>query len=141
MNKDIRDAKWARHQLGNAIRRGRIKRPARCEKCGEEDVPLKDGRTSIQAHHHKGYDHPLDVQWLCVMCHRHITPHPYGESCGSAKATWGLVTEIRARYDAGERYYQIAREVGLDPTAVHRIVTHRSWPESKRPSAKEKRYA
>lgn len=34
----------------------------------------------------------------------------------------------------GERYYRIASDLNLAPTTVHRIVTHRSWPESARPA-------
>lgn len=45
---------------GNAIRDGKlIKQP--CEICGRED--------SVHAHH-CDYNKPLDVMWLCPICHR-----------------------------------------------------------------------
>lgn len=54
----------ARRQVAQAVKTGRLVRPPTCQRCGAEDVPLKDGRTSIQAHHHNGYENALDVEWL-----------------------------------------------------------------------------
>ena len=55
--------------LNCAIRRGDITRPTVCDACKRKCVP--DG------HHHRGYDHPLKVIWLCKFCHRAIhRPHP-----------------------------------------------------------------
>lgn len=49
----------ARCAVSNAIRDGRlVKRP--CAGCGSNEV---------QAHHHD-YSKPLDVEWLCFVCHR-----------------------------------------------------------------------
>lgn len=48
----------ARHQLGYAVRVGKIKRLP-CEVCGEK---LTQG-------HHTDYSKPLDVQWLCAKHH------------------------------------------------------------------------
>lgn len=50
----------ARRRLRGAVARGNIKKPSKCEKCGWE------GR--IQAHH-EDYSKPLEVQWLCPICH------------------------------------------------------------------------
>lgn len=47
------------NMVSNAIRDGRLERLP-CEGCGA--VPA-------QAHHHD-YSKPLDVKWLCFVCHR-----------------------------------------------------------------------
>lgn len=57
---------------GRALRNGVLVRPDTCECCGEKPEPGKSGYTRIQGHHHKGYDYPLEVQWLCVSCHRKV---------------------------------------------------------------------
>ena len=127
-------ATWARHKVGDAIRTGKLTRPACCSNCGAPDWPMKDGRSSIQAHHHMGYDKPLEVEWLCVLCHNKITPQPWGEAAGAAKLNWELVDEIRARYRNGESCPSMAHQLGMSHSAVHRIVTHRTWREHTRPA-------
>ncbi len=49
----------ARHAVAYAIRTGRLKKQP-CVKCG--------GSFRIHAHHHD-YSKPLDVTWLCSLCH------------------------------------------------------------------------
>ena len=51
----------AHYTLTNAVRDGRIIRPATCQECGTPCVP--DG-------HHADYEKPLDIEWLCLSCHR-----------------------------------------------------------------------
>ena len=46
--------------LGNRIRDGYIVKPDTCQDCGA-------GGT-IHGHHHD-YAKPLDVEWLCPLCH------------------------------------------------------------------------
>ncbi len=36
---------------------------------------MKDGRVSIQGHHHLGHENKLAVEWLCVKCHMQETPN------------------------------------------------------------------
>lgn len=59
----------ARSLLSQAIKSGRLVRPSTCEGCGRDPGPNRAGATQIQGHHHRGYDHPLDVRWLCSYCH------------------------------------------------------------------------
>jgi hypothetical protein len=45
-------------RLNWQVRSGKIKRMP-CEVCGD---------AKVQGHHYRGYEYPLDVQWLC---HKH----------------------------------------------------------------------
>jgi len=47
--------------LNNAVRGGRVKKPAACYRCGVIDVKLQG--------HHSDYNKPFDVVWLCPGCH------------------------------------------------------------------------
>ena len=57
----------AQNLLESAIKKGVVVRKTHCEECGETGV-FKDGRTKVQAHH-PDYSKPLDVMWLCQVCH------------------------------------------------------------------------
>lgn len=50
----------ARAALASALKSGTIRRPGRCEGCGEE-MPVEG--------HHTDYQRPLYVEWLCTDCH------------------------------------------------------------------------
>jgi len=54
----------ARYTVSNALRDGRITRPDTCRECGVVG--------NVEAHHHEGYDREnwLNVEWLCVPCHK-----------------------------------------------------------------------
>jgi hypothetical protein len=57
-----------------AVRRGELIRPESCELCGRSkpaispDIPGTRRKSIIVAHHHKGYDFPLDIWWVCQSC-------------------------------------------------------------------------
>lgn len=51
-----------RFKVINAIRRGKMIRGDKCEICG------KQGKMEA---HHGDYKKPLEVKWLCTICHRH----------------------------------------------------------------------
>lgn len=51
----------AHQALMRAVDNGTISRPSGCQECGWVGKP--------EGHHHKGYDTPLDVEWLCRICH------------------------------------------------------------------------
>lgn len=58
--KDNRFTENARSLVAKAIRRGKIIRPHKCSQCKKECIP--DG-------HHTDYSKPLEVIWLCKICH------------------------------------------------------------------------
>lgn len=53
----------AKGQLCNAVQRGKIIKPSRCEGCGQ----FRKKRSL--AGHHSDYSKPLEVKWLCSYCH------------------------------------------------------------------------
>lgn len=79
-----------------ALKSGILVRPESCQICGAIPRKGKDGRSLIQGHHHKGYEFPLDVQWMCVSCHSDHTPRAVGESNPRAKLSDADVAKIRA---------------------------------------------
>jgi hypothetical protein len=53
---------WVANCVSNAIRDGNLSKPANCSSCGKGECRIEG--------HHKDYDRPLTVTWLCSMCHR-----------------------------------------------------------------------
>jgi hypothetical protein len=53
--------KRARKKLKYAVASGKIQKPSTCSQCGSTTERI-DG-------HHTDYSKPLDVQWLCTICH------------------------------------------------------------------------
>lgn len=56
--------------MAQALKKGTLVRPGRCENCGKECKPHA---------HHDDYAKPLEVRWLCPPCHRR---EPSGTSAG-----------------------------------------------------------
>lgn len=59
--------KWARRQVRNALRSGRMVKPDACSLCGRSDLRIDA--------HHEDYHKPFYVEWLCSACHG--TRHAY----------------------------------------------------------------
>lgn len=94
----------ARSAVASAIRVGRLIRPDKCEACGNLGPAASDGRATIHGHHYKGYDFPLEVQWLCAKCHCIEDPRPSGEASPRAVVPDEVIEEIRRRYIPAPRY-------------------------------------
>ncbi len=73
------EKKRANTAVGNAVRDGRIDKPAVCSSCGCGGV--------IHGHH-DDYAKPLDVMWLCPACHM----RRHREVRDAARASQGEVT-------------------------------------------------
>lgn len=116
----------ARQAVANGLRGGHIQRGTKCAWCGEMPSPGKDGRSRLEAHHCKGYDYPLSIQWVCARCHRKMDHAQRGQSNNNAKLTTEQVREIRREYPARSAP-DIAREYGVTSTAIYDIISGRSW--------------
>lgn len=51
---------YARGVVRDLIFRKKITKPEHCPRCGEKKL--------VQAHHHD-YNKPLEIEWLCHLCH------------------------------------------------------------------------
>lgn len=58
-----RPKELARSYIYKQISRGKLVKPNQCEKCMKECKPEA---------HHGDYDKPLEVRWLCKICHNHV---------------------------------------------------------------------
>jgi len=54
-------------KFGNAIRDGKVAQESQCRLCGVDGEPLDA--------HHFDYSKPLDVTWLCKICHMGFHQH------------------------------------------------------------------
>lgn len=70
----------ARSRVAVALRSGKLAKPAVCELCGYDSLRRDDPSYTpsylhprIVAHHWRGYDHPLDVWWICASCNTKLT--------------------------------------------------------------------
>lgn len=59
----------AHRAVRDALAAGTLVRPSECQNCGARPEKGADGRAQIEAHH-PDYARPLDVEWLCGICHR-----------------------------------------------------------------------
>lgn len=66
-----------------AVVSGKLLRPTQCTECNRPCIPHA---------HHRDYDNPLDVEWLCSSCHRKVHAGPRslvkctvcGNDCGKS---------------------------------------------------------
>lgn len=66
---EMRRDQWRAHKkVKRAIEAGKLVQPKTCSDCGREPGLNKRGRSLLHAHH-ETYDRPLDVIWVCPLCH------------------------------------------------------------------------
>lgn len=109
-----------------AKHKGLIKSPGACEKCGEAERFSATGRSLLHGHH-RDYSKPLDVQWLCVKCHRKETRLPLGEANGNAKLTAKLVQAAIILHGEGFALTDIAEFYGISRQGLSHAVTGGNW--------------
>jgi formylmethanofuran dehydrogenase subunit E len=61
--KKVPEASRAYNKIRYAINTGKLIKPNKCEKCGEEKKV---------AAHHNDYTKPYDIMWLCSKCHKKL---------------------------------------------------------------------
>lgn len=59
MKKDI-----ARQRVRDAVRSGRLVKPDKCSRC-----LIVFEKKLIHGHHHRGYENPYEIEWICIFCH------------------------------------------------------------------------
>jgi hypothetical protein len=129
------DLKWpekarARRLVRDAIKRGHLSRPSECSRCGGNPGQRSDGRSLIHAHHSKGYDNPLDVEWLCVSCHAKEDDRVNGAANGQSVLDNQKVKNILADLAAGATVRGTARNYGVHFRTIHRIRSGECWAKS-----------
>lgn len=122
---------YARQQVKNAVRRGDIKKPSLCSKCGCIPRAGKNGRSRLHGHH-PDYAQPLLVEWICASCHRKETPFPdkpgapvFGSRNGNSRLSEDAVLEIKAAY-ANRKSHRcgikdLAMRLGVHDSTLRRI--------------------
>lgn len=101
-----------------ALKRGDLTRPNKCSRCG--NVGDIEG-------HHRDYDKPLDVEWLCIPCHGVETENRKGEKHWKSRFTEQDVRDIRALHESGMGARKIGKIYGCDPTTVARVFRRQTW--------------
>lgn len=124
----------AYREVRKAIKSGLLVPATECNRCGTKEYPCSDGRRRIQAHHHD-HSKPLDVEWICPLCHRRETPMPRyrpiqplvrGERNGSHVLKDHEVIEIRR---SPLTHRELGKIYGVDHTTIGRIKRNqlRQW--------------
>lgn len=54
----------AQRKVEYLVSRGLIVKPEKCETC-----KTKTPKEKLHGHHHKGYENPLEIIWICHSCH------------------------------------------------------------------------
>lgn len=124
----------ARRMVHNAIRRGDLVRPDACSRCGRTGTTA-DGRAFVHAHHHLGYDFPLEIEWLCGRCHCAVDDRATGERNGFSRLTEEAVRDIRRRLTPGSNGRvttnnsgrALAREYGVSEKTIRDAAYGRQW--------------
>jgi hypothetical protein len=78
----------AKRAVRQAVEGGRLTKPKVCTSCGTQPPPRL-----LHAHHYNGYDRPLDVIWMCHLCHSDIHNHGHARRSPSPHSPSSQGTE------------------------------------------------
>lgn len=110
-------------QVRTALKNGVLSRPSRCERCNQPSPLGSDGRSTIHAHHHD-YAKPLEIEWICVKCHRKETPLPIGERAFGHKLT---EADARTILQSKEKTKILATRYGVCRTTIQAVRSGLCW--------------
>lgn len=118
---DLTGAFMTKHQaqcsVREAVRRGELIKPTQCQDCGIALAPRL-----LAGHHHKGYERPLDVIWLCQKCHSkaHYVKRP-NAFYSYMKLHDADVLEIVRLRKSGRSLREVAEKYGVTVSHVSHI--------------------
>lgn len=118
--------KLAHSRLNHAVGSGKLTRPETCSRCGCSPEKDRLGRSRVEGHH-PDHTKALEVEWICVSCHREITPKARGERNGSSKLTELEVQQIKRMASQGRPGIIIAPLFGVTKKTVYDILHGRTW--------------
>ncbi len=115
----------AHQKVKYAVEKGRLIVPEVCSECDQHAGYAKDGRRLLQAHH-DDYSKPLDVRWLCIPCHRAITPvNPHR---GSSAVTAEIMEEDAIYIRSSCRsHIELSEMFGVDHSAIRQVRRGATW--------------
>ena len=106
-----------------ALKRGDLVRPEVCASCKTDPGKCVDGRHKIHAHH-RDYSRPLDVEWICMSCHRKEERAESGYRPLHAKLDHDIAAEIR-KSPLG--YRRLAKIYGVNPGTIRDVKKGLLW--------------
>ncbi len=108
----------AMRRVNQAISNGTLKRLSVCQLCGDPCETV--------AHHHKGYDYPFKVWWICRTCNANLHVHD-----GSLTLTQAIAymrkyyaDKVSHHMDAQRNYLRFGELCGVCGVGCQRIAMH-----------------
>ena len=114
----------ARRVVEAAIKAGVLIKPEACSSCGKKDCRIEA--------HHEDHAKPLEVDWLCVSCHRkrdYARRRKQGipeKPKSSRKLTDDQVREIR---ECDLSYSQMAKKYGVSVNVLQKVKAYQTYKD------------
>ena len=116
----------AHYAVNRAVKNGDLIKPKICTVCGKNPGKNKRGRSNLQAHH-EDYARPLDVEWLCVVCHGGISPRKIGAENNKTKLTEVVVRKIKYGILKDLPVAFLMQRLGVSKATINQIKTGTTW--------------